>query len=154
MFAENRTVSEFETAGVVLEAFHLAFLALQSHRELATRLGLFQQIRLEYKKWHDGLEYHRLTFTRHLRQRLQPLVADDEKIQELLSSHGRESWKNVAVPGLLEQRFGDSYPLYLECIMGIERVVGDINRQLSVDSGPARGEEAVSESTASTTLVI
>ena len=127
-------MSGFEVAGAVLGAFPLVLCALEKYLELATRLGLFYKIRLEYKKWRDDLEFHQLVFTRHLRQLLLPLVVDDDKIRELLSSPGSDSWKDQSISLLLENRLGNSHQLYLEYISGIERVMGDINQELSSDS--------------------
>ena len=127
-------MSGFEIAGVVLGAFPLALSALEKYREIATRLGVFYKIRLEYKKWRDDLEFHQLLFIRHLRQLLLPLVVDDDKIQELLSSPGGDRWKDQSTALLLEKRLGDSHPLYLRYINGIERVIDNINRELSTDS--------------------
>lgn len=127
-------MSGFEIAGVVLGAFPLVLSALEKYRELATRLGLWGKVHLEYKKWRDDLDFHQLLFTRQLRQLLLPLVVDDDKIRELLSSPGDHGWKDQSISNLLEERLGDSHQLYLEYINGIERVMGDINRELSIDS--------------------
>ncbi|KAB5577924.1 hypothetical protein GE09DRAFT_1087838 [Coniochaeta sp. 2T2.1] len=127
-------MSGFEVAGVVLGAFPIAISALERYREVATRLGLFFQIRLEYKKAFDNLKIHQLTFTRHLRQLLLPLIVDDDKIAILLADPGGPSWKEQAVAELLERRLQDSFPLYMSCIMGLQQVMEDINRELAVDS--------------------
>ncbi len=131
-------MSGLEVAGVVLGAFPLALSALEKYREIATRLGLFYKIHLEYKKWRDDLEFHQLLFARHLRQLLLPLLVDDDKIQELMFSPGGDGWKDQSTGLLLEKRLGDSHPLYLRYVNGIERVIGDINRELSIHSRPVQ----------------
>ncbi len=127
-------MSGFEVAGVVLGAFPLVLSALEKYREIATRLGLWGKVRLEYKKWRDDLDFHQILFTRQLKQLLLPLVADDDKIRELLSSPGGDSWKDQSISNLLEERLGDSHQLYLQYINGIERVMGEISQELSIDS--------------------
>lgn len=127
-------MSGFEIAGLVLGAFPLAISALEKYRDMATRLGLFFKIRLEYKKVLDNLEIHQLTFTRHLRQLLLPLIVDDDKIGALLADPGGPSWKEKAVAELLERRLQDSFPLYMNCILGLQRVMDDINHELALDS--------------------
>ncbi len=127
-------MSGFEVAGVVLGAFPIVLSALEKYRELATRLGLFYRIHLEYKKCRDDLNFHQISFTRQLRQLLLPLVVDDDKIRELLTSPGGDSWRDQSISNSLKGRLGDSHQLYLEYIHGIERVMGDISRELSVDS--------------------
>ncbi|KAK3370388.1 hypothetical protein B0H63DRAFT_486905 [Podospora didyma] len=126
-------MSGFEVAGVVLGAFPIAITALDKYREVATRLGLFFKIHLEYKKWRDDLEFYQLVLTRHLRQLLLPLIADNDKIEELLSAPGSKSWKDDSMASLLEKRLRDSYQLYFEYIKGIDRVMKDVNRELAVD---------------------
>jgi hypothetical protein len=127
-------MSGFEVAGVVLGAFPIAILALEKYQEVATRLGLFYKIRLEYKKCRDEVEFHHLTFKRHLKQLLLPLVADDDRIGDLLANPGGESWKEPSIAALLEKRLQESYNLYLEYIKGMGRVMEDINRELAIES--------------------
>lgn len=127
-------MSGFEVAGIVLGAFPLAITALDKYREVATRLGLFYKIRLEYKKCRDALEFHQLTFTRHLRQLLLPLVVDDDRIAVLLADPGGDSWRDQAVAGLLRKRLQDSFALYVGYIEGMESVMKRVNRELAADS--------------------
>ena len=144
-------MSGFEVAGVVLGAFPLAISALDKYREVATRLGLFFKIQLEYKKWRDDLEMHQLLFTRHLKQLLLPLVADDDKIKVLLAAPGGDSWKDPSISSLLEQRLRESYKLYFGYIKGIERVMEEINHELAVDSSSVQERLNASAKPKSTT---
>ncbi|KAK0709991.1 hypothetical protein B0T26DRAFT_755112 [Lasiosphaeria miniovina] len=141
-------MSGFEVAGLVLGAFPIAITALDKYREIATRLGVFFKIQLEYKRWRDDLEFHQLVFTRHLRQLLLPLVADDDKIAELLSAPGGDSWRDDAIAKLLQKRLRDSYELYFEYIKGIKRVMADINQELAVDSAAIQDGIKTSKSAA------
>ncbi|KAK3331631.1 hypothetical protein B0T19DRAFT_366751 [Cercophora scortea] len=127
-------MSGFEIAGLVLGAFPLAIAALDKYREVATRLGLFYKIRVEHKRCRDDLEFHHLTFSRHLRQLLLPLVVDDAMIGKLLSAPGGESWSDPTIAALLEKRLQGSYELYLQYIQGIRRVMDDLNRELAIDA--------------------
>ncbi len=65
-------------------------------------------------------------------------MVDDDKIQELLFSPGGDGWKNQSIVVLLEKRLGDSHQLYLDYINGIERVIGNINQELSIYSRPVQ----------------
>ena len=127
-------MSGFEVAGLVLGAFPIAIGALNKYREVATRLGLFFQIRLEYKKALDNLEFQQLAYTRHLKQLILPLVVDDDKIGALLKDPGGPSWKEQAVADLLEKRLQDSFPLYMKCINGLQQVMEGLNHHLAVDT--------------------
>ncbi|KAM0258709.1 hypothetical protein ACHAQJ_003718 [Trichoderma viride] len=126
--------SGFEIAGIVLAAFPLAINALEICRTTANRVGIFLQIKLEYKRWRDDLEFHKLVFTKNLRQLLLPLVLDDDKIEELLLAPGGDCWKEKLVSELFEKRLEESYGLYMQYIEGIRRTMDEINRELAIDS--------------------
>ncbi|KAF7558495.1 hypothetical protein G7046_g5664 [Stylonectria norvegica] len=133
-------MSGFEVAGIVLGAFPLAISALEKYREVAKRLGLFRNIRLEYKRCRDALVYQQLIFKRHLKQLLLPLVADDDdsKIAKLLSDPGGDMWKESSIADLLEERLQESYELYLEYIKGMGRVMDELNQELAAESQPVQ----------------
>ncbi|KAK6453111.1 hypothetical protein FP744_10009363 [Trichoderma asperellum] len=126
--------SGFEIAGIVLRAFPLAIHALEICRDTANQVGLFLQIKLEYKRCRDELEYHKLLFTKNLRQLLLPLVLDDDKIGELLLMPGGDCWQEKSVAELFEKRLGDSYGLYMQYIQGMGKTMDEINRELAIDS--------------------
>ncbi|UKZ93562.1 uncharacterized protein TrAFT101_008473 [Trichoderma asperellum] len=130
--------SGFEIAGMVLRAFPLAIHALEICRDTANQVGLFLQIKLEYKRWRDELEYHKLLFTKNLRQLLLPLVLDDDKIGELLLMPGGDCWREKSVAELFEKRLGDSYGLYMQYIQGMGKTMDEINRELAINSEWAR----------------
>lgn len=128
-------MSGFEVAGVVLGAFPLAICALEKYREVATRLGLFYRIKLEYKKCSDNINYQQLILTSNLKQLLLPLAIDQDEIQELVDNPGGKAWKNASIVRLLQQRLNDSYELYLEYIKGMEQVMGKLCDELAMDDG-------------------
>ncbi|UKZ72674.1 hypothetical protein TrVFT333_000307 [Trichoderma virens FT-333] len=107
-------MSGFEIAGIVLRSFPIAINALEAYTKIAHRLGLFYKIRLEYKKWREDLEFHKLTFTTNLRKLLLPLVADDQKIKELLLSPGGDCWNEERIAELLQKRLQESYGLHMQ----------------------------------------
>ncbi len=94
---------------------------------------MFYKVRLEYKKWRDDLEFHQLLFIRQLRQLLLPLVIDDDEAEALLADPGAKLWSDPSIAALLRKRLGASHQLYLEYINGMNRVVQEIHRELSVD---------------------
>lgn len=127
-------MSGFEVVGIVLSAFPLAISALERYRDIADRLGLFCKIRLEYKRWRDDLEFHKLAFEKNLRQLLLPLVVDDEKIDELLLAPGGDCWKEESIAQLFQQRLQESYYLYMQYIQSIREVMDKIHSELAIDS--------------------
>lgn len=131
-------MSGFEIAGIVLGAFPIAISALEAYRDIAQRLGLFHKIRLEYKKWRDDLEFYNLAFTRNLRQLLLPLIADDEKVAELLSAPGGNCWKEESIAEIFEKRLQGSYHLYMQHIQDMKRTLEEINTELDIDSDWAK----------------
>ncbi|KAL7934081.1 hypothetical protein V8C35DRAFT_303157 [Trichoderma chlorosporum] len=127
-------MSGFELAGTVLNAFPIAISALEVYRKLADQLGLFFKIKYEYRKWRNDLDFHKLAFTKNLRELLLPLVADDEKIRELLLAPGGDCWKDESIARLFKQRLQDSYGLYMQYIQHIKEALDEINEVLAVNS--------------------
>jgi hypothetical protein len=80
------------------------------------------------------LEFHKLLFTKNLRQLLLPLVLDDDKIKELLLAPGGDCWREESVAELFEKRLEESYELYMQYIQGIKNTMDEINRELAIDS--------------------
>ncbi|PON26769.1 hypothetical protein TGAM01_v204270 [Trichoderma gamsii] len=130
--------SGLESAGIVLNAFPIAINTLELCRDAAKLVGLFLQIKLAYKRWCDDLNFHRLLFTKNLRQLLLPLVLDDDTIEELLLAPGGDCWREERVTRLFEERLGDSYGLYMQYMDGMVQTMDEINRELAVDSGWAQ----------------
>lgn len=126
--------SGLHIAGIVRHAFPLAINTLETCRDAAKLVGLFLQIKLEYKRWRDDLEFHRLLFTKNLRQLLLPLALDDDTIEELLLAPAGDCWREERVARLFEERLGESYGLYMQYIHGMDKTMDEINRELSVDS--------------------
>ncbi|KAI1413448.1 hypothetical protein F5Y13DRAFT_29788 [Hypoxylon sp. FL1857] len=128
-------MSGFEVAGVVLGAFPLAIEALEKYREVSKRVGLFYKIRVEYIKCEHNLKFHRASFSGHLRRLLLPLIEDDNKIKDLLSNPGGNFWKDQETIDLLQHRLGEeSYGLFVDCIEGVNEVMGKLNSELVLDS--------------------
>lgn len=126
-------MSGFQAIGIVLGVFPLAITALENHQKVATRLRLFSKMKLEYKKCSNELELQQLTFMRHLKQLLLPLVVDNEKVQELIDKPAGEAWRDASMVELLEKRLGDSYELYQEYIKGMNYVMDKICNELALD---------------------
>ncbi|RYP70252.1 hypothetical protein DL771_005555 [Monosporascus sp. 5C6A] len=126
-------MSGFEIAGVVLGAFPIAIWGLEKYREVAKRFGFWHEIRLEYQKTSNELKFHKLSFVRNLKQLLLPLVVDDADMQKLISDPGGKAWKDDAVAKALEGRLQESHGLYLEIMGEMERVMGELNKELAVD---------------------
>lgn len=129
-------MSGLEVVGVVLGAFPIALVVLDEYAEVARRLGRFRRTRLEYKRCRDALKFHHLTFTRQLRQLLLSLPVDDDKVDELLSTPGGDSWKEPTVETLLQKRPFDCYKLYLDHVTEMKRVLGEIYEELAVNKEP------------------
>ena len=131
-------MSGLEVAGAVLGAFPLAVVALEKHKEVARRLGLWYTIRQEYTKCHTDLRFHRSTLTSHLRQLLLPLVVDSETINELLADTASQGWRDPSVDDLLRRRLGENYEIYFEYIKEMETIMERVKEELAADSDPVQ----------------
>ncbi|KAK7757460.1 hypothetical protein SLS62_000475 [Diatrype stigma] len=127
-------MSGIEVAGLILGAFPVALEALDRYREVATRAGLFYQIKLKHRQCRNRLERERLVFTGNLKQLLLPIVADDEKIAEMLSNPGGVSWKDKATSDLLKARLKDSHDVYMDCMGHLDYVMKELISELALDS--------------------
>ncbi|KAK3363767.1 hypothetical protein B0T25DRAFT_528416 [Lasiosphaeria hispida] len=143
-------MSGFEVAGILLGAFPVAINALEAYRDVATQLGVFYRIRLEHKKWRDDLEFYQLKLKTHLRQLLVPLGVNDTTITDLFSDLGGEGWREQWISDLLRMRLNDSNDLYVRYILGMQRVMDDVNRELAVD--PRLVQEKMNSPKAPTTI--
>ncbi|KAI1389422.1 uncharacterized protein F4822DRAFT_199745 [Hypoxylon trugodes] len=127
-------MSGIEVAGLVLGAFPLAIEALDRYREVATRAGLFYQIKLKHRQCRNRLEREKLVYTGNLKQLLLPMVVDDEKITEMLSNPGGPSWKDEATSELLKTRLKDAHNAYMDCIENMDGVMKGLIHELALDS--------------------
>lgn len=126
--------SGFESAGIVLGTFSIALSALELCRDVSKQIKRFLQIKLDYKKWRESLEFQKLAYTHNLKQLLLPLALDDDKIDELLLAPGGDCWRENSVAERFEQRLGQAYTLYMTCIQGMGNTMKEINRELAVDA--------------------
>ncbi|KAI0886875.1 uncharacterized protein GGS22DRAFT_118772 [Annulohypoxylon maeteangense] len=127
-------MSGFEIIGVVLAAFPLALEALKGYDEVSRRFHLFHEIRLEYSKCKFHLSFAQVTFKSHLRRLLQPLIADEDKMNYLLSNPGGSSWVDQDIADLLQLRLGEMSELLIICIEGINNVIQELKRKLVPNS--------------------
>jgi hypothetical protein len=127
-------MSGFEVAGIVLAVFPLVIDGFEKYSELAKRVGLWHQIRLEHFKCLRDLRFHRTVLTSHLRQLLLPLVVDDGHVKRLLADPGGEGWKEAWLDASLRDRLGESYELYFEYISGMKEVVEELKHELALGS--------------------
>lgn len=126
-------MSGFEIAGVVLGAFPIAIIALEKYREVAKLWGFWWEIRSEYQKCSSEVKFHRLGFTRNLKQLLLPMVSDKAQILRLLAEPGGKEWKEQSIAQQLEDRLQDSYELYFEIIQQLQRAMEELQEVLAVD---------------------
>jgi hypothetical protein len=126
-------MSGFEIAGVVLGAFPIAITALEKYREVAKLWGFWWEIRYEYQKCSSEVKFHRLGFTRNLKQLLLPMVSNQAQILRLLADPGGKEWKEQSIAQQLEDRLQDSYELYFEIIQQLQRTMEELQEVLAVD---------------------
>ncbi|KAI1370312.1 hypothetical protein F4677DRAFT_367696 [Hypoxylon crocopeplum] len=127
-------MSGIEVADLVLGAFPIAIELLDKYREVATRAGLFYQIKLKHRQCRNRLECERLVFTGNLKQLLLPLVVDDEKITDMISDPGGPSWMDSSTSDLLIKRLTHSYDVYMDCIEHLDDVMKKLIHELALDS--------------------
>lgn len=126
-------MSGFEIAGVVLGAFPVAIKALEKYREIGKLWGFWWEIRAQYTKCFNEVKYHRLSFSRNLKQLLLPMAADKTQIQRLLADPGGDEWREQGIAQQLEDRLQESYELYFELIQQLQRTMEELNKELAVD---------------------
>jgi hypothetical protein len=126
-------MSGFEIAGVVLGAFPIAIVALEKYREVAKLWGFWWEIRSEYQKCSSEVKFHRLGFTRNLKQLLLPMVSDKAQVLRLLADPGGKDWREPNIAQQLEDRLQDSYELYFEIIQQLQRAMEELHEVLAVD---------------------
>lgn len=126
-------MSGVEIAGFVLAAFLICISALEHYCESAEVLGLFWQIRREYKKWMHNLNICRLAFEQNLEEFLLLLIADEDELQQLIAAPSGPQWKNPELETRLRQRLLKLYNLYLESIDHIKDVINDLKHELGND---------------------
>jgi hypothetical protein len=78
-----------EIAGFVLAAIPLMISGLEHYRESAEVLESWWKIKREYQKCMRNLKYHKVAFEENLEELLLPLIADEDKLQQLLNDPGR-----------------------------------------------------------------
>jgi hypothetical protein len=78
-----------EIAGFVLAAIPLMISGLEHYRENAEVLESWWKIKREYQKCMRNLKYHKVSFEENLEELLLPLIADEDKLQQLLDDPGR-----------------------------------------------------------------
>jgi hypothetical protein len=78
-----------EIAGFVLAAIPLMISGLEHYRESAEILESWWKIKREYQKCMRNLKYHKVAFEENLEELLLPLIADEDKLQQLLNDPGR-----------------------------------------------------------------
>lgn len=101
-------MSTWQATSILFEVSPLVVAALQNHQKLATSLMLFSKTEVEHRKCSNEIELKQLTFTRHLKRLLLPLV-DSEKVQELIDRSSGEAWRDTSMVELLGKMLGDSY---------------------------------------------
>ncbi|KAF2496627.1 hypothetical protein BU16DRAFT_507162 [Lophium mytilinum] len=123
-------MSGVEIAGLVLGAFPVALTALEKYRTVARSLGFWWEIRLEYQKCSSEISYHRVIFSRNLKQLLLPLVADKDQIQRLVADLGGAGWKDPELARQLEDRLQDSYEIYFHIMQQMNEAMNELNKEL------------------------
>jgi len=78
-----------EIAGFVLAAIPLMISGLEHYRESADVLESWWKIKREYQKCMRNLKYHKVAFEENLEELLLPLIADEDKLRQLLNDPGR-----------------------------------------------------------------
>ncbi|KAI1774168.1 hypothetical protein F4818DRAFT_452259 [Hypoxylon cercidicola] len=127
-------MSGIEVVGLVLGAFPIAIMLLDKYREVADRAGLFYQIKLKHRQCRNRLECERLAFTGNLKELLLPLVADDEKITDMISNPGGPNWKDKTTSDLLRTRLKDSHDVYMDFIEQFNGVMKKLIDELALNS--------------------
>lgn len=133
-------MSGIEIAGLVLGAFPMALMALEKYRAISKTLGFWWEIRREYQKCYQEVKFHRLCFSRNLKQLVLPLVADQVLINQLLADPGGVNWQESRIAEQLKDRLRDSYDLYLDLIQQLKTTMDELNKVLGTDKASFQQE--------------
>ncbi|KAI0447115.1 hypothetical protein F4803DRAFT_397577 [Xylaria telfairii] len=126
-------MSGIEVAGLVLGAFPIAIWGLERYRDVARRMGFWYEIRSEYQRSSNELQFHRLSFERNREELLFPLITDENQLQDLIAKPAGPGWNDPAIQLALEKRLQNSYHLYMEILVEMQETMQKLNTELSVD---------------------
>lgn len=116
-------MSGVEAAGFVLASLPLAISILEHYQETAAVLKTWWKIRTEYRKCVRDLKFHNDEFESNLLELLLPVIADDDKLEELLKDPGGPCWSDSSLEDALRERMPKRYESYLDTISMMKETV-------------------------------
>ncbi|KAH6632932.1 hypothetical protein C7974DRAFT_162289 [Boeremia exigua] len=125
-------MSGIEIAGLVLGAFPLLIHALESYHESLDILRDWYKVQRAYRHSIRTLGIQKIQFERNVERFLLPLVVDDVELKELMADPAGERWEDPDLETRLQQRLPESYKLFLETIVEINRVVESLKQEMGV----------------------
>lgn len=132
-------MSGVEVVGILLGAFPLAISALEHWRDCAEVMGLWANIKEEYRKTMGEVKDNQLAFRYNLKLLLVPLVNDEilanDDLESLLADPGGPAtkWKDHDVDAALAARLAETYERYLEIIDDIQTAMAKLLKVLGHD---------------------
>ncbi|KAL8369641.1 hypothetical protein RB595_000128 [Gaeumannomyces hyphopodioides] len=136
-------MSGFEVAGLILGTFAAAAQALEVYRWLATRAKCFREIRVHHTACDEDIQVELLFYQSYLKQILL-LALDIGTVERMLADPSDTGWKDAVVHAQLNEKLGDSHPIYVVSMKKIEQTVTELNKEL------AWGDFSIQESLKST----
>jgi hypothetical protein len=124
-------MSGFEVAGIVLGAFPIALEALKQYEVVKTQIRLWRKIQEEYVDCKDEILFQQLCYEDSLRDLLAAAAIDEDIAKDLTADPASEHWKDPSVMALLSSEY---FEPFVKCIRAMDRTMGQINREMGVDS--------------------
>lgn len=122
-----------EVIGLVLGGFPLLIAALERSRKAAEVYDDWWQIKKEYRKCKQELQYAELALESNLEQLLLPMLVDDDEVKELISEPGGARWKNAELERKLVVQLPRSYSLFINTVNDINIVMKELKQELGID---------------------
>lgn len=123
-------MSGVEIAGLMLGALPLMISALEHYRATASVLRGWWRVNADYRKCMHDLTYYKDEFQTNLQELLLPMIADDEKLKQLLEDPGGPSWKDPELNETLRKRMRLRYDSYVDTIHMLLDVVRGLDEAL------------------------
>ncbi|KAF1992333.1 hypothetical protein K402DRAFT_416007 [Aulographum hederae CBS 113979] len=127
-------MSGVEIAGLALGAFPLLISAIEHYKDGAEPLADWWQFKRVYTKTLQELKLYNLLLERTLEQLILPLVADDDKIKDLLASPGGDLWSDKVLDKQLRERLSKAYELYIDFMKDLVEALEKLKHELGADN--------------------
>ncbi|KAH7092033.1 hypothetical protein FB567DRAFT_420710, partial [Paraphoma chrysanthemicola] len=125
-------MSGVEIAGLVLGALPLLIHALENYHASLDILKDWHTVQRAYRHSLRTLGIQKVLFEGNVERFLLPLVVDDDELRVLMANPAGKGWENPELEKRLQQRLPESYHLFIDTIVNINRIVEALKKELGV----------------------